>query len=84
MLNNRVSFNSEYCKGCELCMAFCPVSIIKLDKSSINSRGYYLAVISQVDMAECIACGNCATMCPDSVITIVRGEPSEQDTYEGK
>lgn len=66
----QVTFNSIYCKGCELCIAFCPASIIKLDSKSINSSGYHLAIISKDDMTKCIGCGNCASMCPDSVITI--------------
>jgi 2-oxoglutarate ferredoxin oxidoreductase subunit delta len=67
---NIVSFNSELCKGCGLCISVCPVSIVKLSDSSINFKGYHIAFID--DMEKCVGCTNCALMCPDSVITIER------------
>jgi 2-oxoglutarate ferredoxin oxidoreductase subunit delta len=64
----RLTFNDEDCKGCELCVHFCPVKILSLDKERMNSSGYYLVKVS--DMDKCIACSQCAIICPDSVITV--------------
>jgi 2-oxoglutarate ferredoxin oxidoreductase subunit delta len=41
-----------------------------MDESTINKKGYHPATVN--DMDKCIACGNCATMCPDLVITVER------------
>jgi 2-oxoglutarate ferredoxin oxidoreductase subunit delta len=67
-----VTFNEDLCKGCSLCIASCPVKIIKLDESRINKKGYPPATI--IDADKCIGCANCAVMCPDCVITVERIE----------
>ncbi len=65
---NRVTFNSDLCKGCGLCVTACPRKIIKLDTAVLNKKGYHPAVM--IDQDKCIACALCATMCPDVVITV--------------
>ncbi len=65
---NRVTFNSERCKGCGLCVEVCPKKIISLSKNNLNGKGYHPAEIT--DMSKCIACAMCATMCPDTVIKV--------------
>lgn len=66
----RVEFNVERCKGCGLCVTACPVKIVQLEKTGINSKGYHPAGVEE--MEKCIACGNCATICPDLVITVFK------------
>lgn len=68
----KVSFNESYCKGCELCVAVCPVHILALDTSRLNENGYHPA--GAVEPEKCIACGNCAITCPDSAIKVERLE----------
>lgn len=68
MKKGKLTFDNELCKGCELCVSFCPVDILFLDKERINSSGYNL--ISVTDMDKCIACTQCAIICPDSVIKV--------------
>lgn len=70
MAKGKVTFNEEVCKGCELCVSVCPKKIISLQMNKINSKGYNPANIT--DMEKCIACANCAIMCPDSAITVER------------
>ncbi len=70
MAKGKVTFNEDACKGCELCVTVCPVKIIELNKEKINGKGYCPAHV--VDQEKCIACGSCAIMCPDSVITVER------------
>jgi 2-oxoglutarate ferredoxin oxidoreductase subunit delta len=66
----KVTFETDRCKGCELCTTVCPVDIVVMDTDTINKKGYHPATVN--DMDKCIACGNCATMCPDLVITVER------------
>lgn len=70
MAKGKVTFNEDICKGCELCVAACPVKIITLDKAKMNKKGYNPATVKEMD--KCIGCASCALMCPDSVITVER------------
>jgi 2-oxoglutarate ferredoxin oxidoreductase subunit delta len=69
-VKGRVEFEIERCKGCGLCVTACPVKIVHLDESKINSKGYHPANVTEMD--KCIACTNCATICPDLVITVYK------------
>ncbi|MGI6577798.1 MAG: 4Fe-4S binding protein [Eubacteriales bacterium] len=64
----KVTFESNKCKGCGLCIVACPKKILRLSKDKINARGYYPAEIT--DQGLCIACAFCATICPDCIITV--------------
>lgn len=70
MAKGKLYFETELCKGCNLCVVNCPVNILALDKSAVNKKGYNPAYI--VEAEKCIGCANCAVICPDSVITIER------------
>ncbi len=62
----KVTINIERCKGCGLCVSFCPKQVLALSKKT-NAKGYaYAEVVND----ECIGCTSCAVMCPDTVITI--------------
>lgn len=66
----KVTFESDICKGCGLCVSACPKHLIVIDKEKINKKGHYPARMT--DQAACIGCAFCATMCPDCVITVER------------
>ena len=72
----KVLFNRDKCKGCELCISFCPKKLLALDGSVVNSKGYHPAGITRPE--ECIGCASCATMCPDCCISIYELEEGEQ------
>lgn len=63
-----LTFDSEKCKGCGLCVAVCPVDILTLDSQSTNQKGY--STVCVTDTAKCVGCASCAKMCPDSIIEI--------------
>ena len=63
----KVLFNRDKCKGCELCVNFCPKKILALD-ATVNTKGYHPAGIT--DESACIGCASCAKICPDSIITV--------------
>jgi 2-oxoglutarate ferredoxin oxidoreductase subunit delta len=68
MPKGKLTFETEKCKGCGLCVAFCPVKILYLDKNNMNQSGYNIVQVT--DMDKCIACATCALMCPDSIIIV--------------
>ena len=63
-----VTFNEEKCKGCGLCVTFCPRHILQMAPVRINAKGYHPA--EMIDLAACIACAACARTCPDVAIRI--------------
>ena len=64
----KVTFKTDICKGCGLCVTICPKQIIEIKKDEINKKGHSPAGIT--DQSKCIACAFCATICPDCVITV--------------
>ena len=64
----KVTFNSDRCKGCELCVSVCPKHILEINQSTTNVKGYHPAHMT--DISQCIACASCAKICPDSIITV--------------
>lgn len=69
----QVIIREERCKGCGLCVVSCPMGCLKLSETLINKNGYYVAVFDQ-EAGRCTACSQCAIMCPDMVIEIIREE----------
>ena len=65
---NKVTFKTDACKGCGLCVTACPKKIVALERDTLNQKGYHPAHIT--DQEKCIACAMCALMCPDCVITV--------------
>ncbi len=65
---SKLTFNTDNCKGCGLCVDACPKKILRLATEKINKKGHHPAEI--VDQAACIACASCALMCPDVIITV--------------
>ena len=51
----------ERCKGCGICVAFCPKKILALDT---------LGKIYVIDEKACINCGQCELRCPDYAIYV--------------
>ena len=64
-----IVISSESCKGCELCISFCPKGVIKLS-DRLNAAGYQFAVFS--DNGQCTGCAVCALVCPEVAIEVYR------------
>ncbi|MBQ8831647.1 MAG: 4Fe-4S binding protein [Oscillospiraceae bacterium] len=66
----KLTFRSDLCKGCGLCVAFCPKGLLVLSQDKINAKGHHPAEIT--DQEKCVGCAFCATMCPDCIIKVER------------
>ena len=64
-----IEVTKNLCKGCKLCIRFCPKNILRIGEE-INIIGDHYVV--QDDPAFCIGCAMCAVMCPESAITVYR------------
>ena len=42
----KVTFNTDPCKGCGLCVTACPKKIVFLDKTILNEKGYHPATLT--------------------------------------
>jgi 2-oxoglutarate ferredoxin oxidoreductase subunit delta len=62
-----IQIDRERCKGCALCIDFCPEHCIRLS-DELNLKGYF--VVAFDDSRECTACRSCALMCPDVAIEV--------------
>ena len=58
--NYQVQIEERYCKGCGLCVKFCPSAV--------------LAMVSQkakvVDGEKCVGCKACEIRCPDFAVNV--------------
>ncbi|RUM89715.1 MAG: tungsten formylmethanofuran dehydrogenase [Thermodesulfatator sp.] len=61
-----VSF-PERCKGCGLCVHFCPKEVLALSTKR-NSQGYRIVGLKAPE--NCTGCGICYLMCPDVVLEV--------------
>ena len=66
----KLTFKTDKCKGCGLCVDVCPKRVLKLAEDKINIKGHH--PVEAVNEADCIGCAFCATMCPDCAITVER------------
>ncbi len=69
-----VLIDQERCKGCELCVKFCPRGVLRISEA-LNSFGRHPAEVANAD--ACTGCGACAAMCPDACIEIWRAEAAQ-------
>ncbi|OFX70687.1 MAG: ferredoxin [Bacteroidetes bacterium GWE2_29_8] len=69
-IKGSIVIDTEKCKGCEVCLAACPLNCIGIAKE-VNGKGYHYAITIN---DECIGCANCAIVCPDGVITVYKAK----------
>lgn len=70
----RVVIFGTWCKGCGLCVAFCPMGVLALDD---NGHPYVAAP------DKCTACHWCDTHCPDLAL-IVKSIQAQADSGGGQ
>jgi 2-oxoglutarate ferredoxin oxidoreductase subunit delta len=71
----RVKINAEKCKGCRLCIKYCPKGLI-IESKKLNKRGVYpMEFVCSND--KCTGCKSCAIMCPEAAIEIIDDEKTD-------
>ena len=65
-----LTFKTDKCKGCGLCIKVCPKNVLALATDKINAKGHH--PFEAVNKDACIGCAFCATMCPDCIIKVER------------
>ncbi len=61
-MENKVITEIDWCKGCGICVAFCPRKVLELK----NNKVYV------IDNEKCNECGVCEEKCPDFAIYLRR------------
>ncbi len=65
----RVYINEERCKGCGLCITFCPTHVLER-AARFNTRGYHPPEAAHPE--NCTGCDICGHFCPDYAVYGVR------------
>jgi 2-oxoglutarate ferredoxin oxidoreductase subunit delta len=68
MARGSITIDQERCKGCCLCIEYCPKATIVLS-DQLNMKGYFAAAFVN---GECTGCATCAVMCPEVAIEVFR------------
>jgi len=63
----KLFIEEKYCKGCGICVEFCPARVLKTSKK-MNPRGYFPP--ESKNMEKCKKCSMCSLLCPDFAIVV--------------
>lgn len=64
-----VRIDREKCKGCLLCVSFCPKGHLSVD-NKLNRKGF--KPVKAKDASQCLGCALCAIICPDCCIEVYK------------
>ena len=56
-----LTLHSERCKGCGICVEFCPKQVLTVNQ---------FEKVEVIDEQECIVCRQCELRCPDFAIFV--------------
>lgn len=59
-MSKELIIESDWCKGCGICVAFCPVDTLELAGEKVRLK----------EPGKCILCGQCEMRCPDYAIYV--------------
>ncbi len=61
-----IEVNEDYCKGCNLCIMFCPRKALE-ESEKLNKKGVHPPIEIE---DRCVGCRLCELICPDFAITV--------------
>ena len=77
-----IEINKNYCKGCDICIEFCPTDVFE-KSGKLNRKGYYVPDVVHIE--DCNGCRICDLLCPDFAIVIIFDqEPDNKKNHESK
>ncbi len=65
--------NSEWCKGCGICVHFCPKQVLELNSKERS-------VVARPE--DCICCMLCELRCPDLAIEVLTEEVKKDEKQD--
>ncbi len=66
-----VKISVPWCKGCGVCVAFCPKGALRLE----HEKAVH-------DAEQCIVCGLCELYCPDLAIVVDKSQKPKKSKKE--
>ena len=57
----------ERCKGCEVCVQFCPQDVLCISEDR-NEKGYLIPMVAVGMETKCVNCEFCTLVCPEFAI----------------
>lgn len=64
----------DRCKGCNICIQFCPQDVLQ-ESLSVNAKGYHYPEIVLGKESACVNCEFCMMICPEfAIYTTEEGE----------
>lgn len=63
----RIHIDERVCKGCDLCVFYCPRDVLRLSGRR-NQKGYSVAEVH--NLGDCTGCKLCEISCPDLAIYV--------------
>ena len=66
---SEIRIDPRRCKGCEICVAFCPAEVLALRDEK--------AVV--INLSACTACELCVLRCPDFAVELFYADPAVEE-----
>ena len=63
-MKKRLVINTDWCKGCGICAAFCPKGALEVVGEKVR----------RAEGTDCVLCGMCEQRCPDYAIYVKEEE----------
>ena len=60
MQEKKLIINTSWCKGCGICVEFCPKSALTMKNAKVLLK----------EDGQCVLCGQCELRCPDYAVHI--------------
>jgi len=64
-----VHINKSWCKGCGICVHYCPNDVLEM-AAEFNNKGYHPPYVKVAD--KCVDCHLCEIICPEFAIFVTK------------